>query len=58
MSVQWSRDDHPERIPDGYYAMVINPMIQGYEVSKCLVDGGNSLHIMIRGVPIFSASAM
>jgi hypothetical protein len=58
MSVQWSRDDHPERIPDGYYAMVINPMIQGYEFSKCLVDGGNSLHIMIRGVPIFSASTM
>jgi hypothetical protein len=46
MSVQWSRDDHPEHIPDGYYAMVVNPMIQGYEFSKCVMDGGNSLNIM------------
>jgi hypothetical protein len=44
--VQWSRDDHPEHIPDGYYAMVVNPLIQGYEFSKCLMDGGSSLNIM------------
>jgi hypothetical protein len=46
MPVQWSRDDHPEHIPDGYYAMVVNPLIQGYEFSKCLMDGGSSLNIM------------
>jgi hypothetical protein len=46
MPVQWSCDDHPEHIPDGYYAMVVNPLIQGYEFSKCLMDGGNSLNIM------------
>jgi hypothetical protein len=23
MPVQWSRDDHLEHIPDGYYAMVV-----------------------------------
>jgi hypothetical protein len=26
--------------------MVVNPLIQGYELSKCLMDGGNSLSIM------------
>jgi hypothetical protein len=44
--VHWSRDDHPEHIPDGYYAMVVCPVIQGYEFSKCLMDGGSSLNIM------------
>jgi hypothetical protein len=28
------------------YAMVVNPLIQGYEFSKCLMDGGSSLNIM------------
>jgi hypothetical protein len=46
MPVQWSRDDHPEHILDEYYAMVVNPLIQGYEFSKCLMDGGSSLNIM------------
>jgi hypothetical protein len=46
MPVQWSRDDHLEHIPDGYYTMVVNPLIQGYEFSKCLMDGGSSLNIM------------
>jgi hypothetical protein len=46
MPLQWSRDDHPEHIPDGYYAMVVNPLIQGYKFSKCLMDGGSSLNIM------------
>jgi hypothetical protein len=44
--VRWSRDDHPEHIPDGYYAMVACPVIHGYEFSKCLMDGGSSLNIM------------
>jgi hypothetical protein len=43
--VHWSRDDHPEHIPDGYYAMVVC-VIHGYEFSKCLMDGGSSLNIM------------
>jgi hypothetical protein len=44
--VHWSRDDHPKHIPDGYYAMVVCPMIQGYEFSKCPMDGGSSQNIM------------
>jgi hypothetical protein len=44
--VRWSRDDHPEHISDGYYAMVVCPVIHGYEFSKCLMDGGSSLNIM------------
>jgi hypothetical protein len=27
--------------------MVVNPLIQGYEFSKCLMDGGSSLNIMV-----------
>jgi hypothetical protein len=46
MPVQWSHEDHPEHIPDGYYAMVGNPLIQGYQFSKCLMYGGSSLNIM------------
>jgi hypothetical protein len=46
MPVQWSHEDHPEHIPDGYYTMVVNPLIQGYEFSKCLMDGGSNLNIM------------
>jgi hypothetical protein len=46
MSVQWSREDHLEHIPEGYYAMIVNPLIQGYEFSKCLMDVGSSLNIM------------
>jgi hypothetical protein len=34
MPVQWSRDDQPEHIPDGFYAMVVNTLIQGYEFSN------------------------
>jgi hypothetical protein len=49
--VQWSHDDHPEHIPDGYYAMVVNPLIQSYEFSKCLMDGGSSLNIMYVETP-------
>jgi hypothetical protein len=30
----------------GYYAMVVCPIIHGYEFSKCLMDGGSSLNIM------------
>jgi hypothetical protein len=33
-------------ILNGYYAMVVNPLIQGYEFSKCLMDGGSSMNIM------------
>jgi hypothetical protein len=44
--VHWSCNDHPEHIPDGYYAMVVCLVIHGYEFSKCLMDGGSSLNIM------------
>jgi hypothetical protein len=44
--MQWSRDDHLEHIPDGSYTIVVNPLIQGYEFSKCLMDGSSSLNIM------------
>ncbi|KAK1627829.1 hypothetical protein QYE76_002144 [Lolium multiflorum] len=41
---RWS--DHPAIIPKECYAMVVSPRINGYDFSKCLMDGGASLNIM------------
>ncbi|KAK1648151.1 hypothetical protein QYE76_065956 [Lolium multiflorum] len=51
--VRWSevpctfdREDHPAIVPKEYYALVVSPRINGYDFSKCLMDGGASLNIM------------
>jgi hypothetical protein len=45
--ITWSQADHPETIPEpGKYALVVNPLIDGYEFSKCLMDGGSSINIL------------
>ncbi|KAK1645655.1 hypothetical protein QYE76_063460 [Lolium multiflorum] len=51
--VKWSespctfdRTDHPTVIPKECYALVVSPRIDGYDFSKCLMDGGASLNIM------------
>jgi hypothetical protein len=44
--VQRNRDDHLEHIPEGYYAMMVNPLIQTNEFTKHLMDGGSSLNII------------
>ena len=51
--VKWSeipctfdRSDHPAFVPKECYAMVVSPRIDGYDFSKCLMDGGASLNIM------------
>ncbi|KAK1610135.1 hypothetical protein QYE76_033808 [Lolium multiflorum] len=33
-------------VPKEYYALVVSPRIDGYDFSKCLMDGGASLNIM------------
>ncbi|KAK1643984.1 hypothetical protein QYE76_061789 [Lolium multiflorum] len=45
--VKWSekactfdRSDHPAVIPKECYALVVSPRIDGYDFSKCLMDGG------------------
>ncbi|KAK1614073.1 hypothetical protein QYE76_019590 [Lolium multiflorum] len=38
--------DHPAVIPKECYALVVSPRIDGYDFSKCLMDGGASLNIM------------
>ncbi|KAK1691948.1 hypothetical protein QYE76_008645 [Lolium multiflorum] len=50
---QWSevpctfdREDHPAIVPKECYALVVSPRIDGYDFSKCLMDGGASLNIM------------
>ncbi|KAK1694518.1 hypothetical protein QYE76_011215 [Lolium multiflorum] len=47
--VKWSekactfdRSDHPAVIPKECYALVVSPRIDGYDFSKCLMDGGAS----------------
>ena len=44
--VTWDRKDHPDVVPKEHYALVVNPLIDGYEFTKCLMDGGSSLNIM------------
>ncbi|KAK1698861.1 hypothetical protein QYE76_015558 [Lolium multiflorum] len=51
--VKWSENpctfdgtDHPTVIPKGCYALVVSPRIDGFDFSKCLMDGGASLNIM------------
>ncbi|KAK1651433.1 hypothetical protein QYE76_069238 [Lolium multiflorum] len=51
--VKWSeipctfdRKDHPAIVPKECYALVVSPRIDGYDFSKCLMDGGASLNIM------------
>ncbi|KAK1645878.1 hypothetical protein QYE76_063683 [Lolium multiflorum] len=51
--VRWSefpctfdRKDHPVIVPKECYALVVSPRIDGYDFSKCLMDGGASLNIM------------
>ncbi|KAK1611959.1 hypothetical protein QYE76_035632 [Lolium multiflorum] len=51
--IRWSevpctfdREDHPAIVPKECYALVVSPRIDGYDFSKCLMDGGASLNIM------------
>src|SRR3954465_12058398 len=45
--ITWDRKDHPEHIPmENQYAMVINPLIDGNEFTKCMVYSGSSIDIM------------
>ena len=45
--ITWDRKDHPDLIPtENQYAMVINPLIDGVEFTKCMVDSGSSINIM------------
>ncbi|KAK1631039.1 hypothetical protein QYE76_005354 [Lolium multiflorum] len=51
--IRWSeipctfdRKDHPAIVPKECYALVVSPRIDGYDFSKCLMDGGASLNIM------------
>ncbi|KAK1641700.1 hypothetical protein QYE76_059505 [Lolium multiflorum] len=51
--VRWSEipctfdiEDHPVIVPKECYALVVSPRIDGYDFSKCLMDGGASLNIM------------
>src|SRR3954470_19757391 len=41
------RKDHPDLIPtENQYAMVINPLIDCNEFTKCMVDSGSSINII------------
>ena len=43
----WDRVDHPDSIPSiGNYALIVNPLVHGYELTKCLMDGGSSINIL------------
>ncbi|KAK1685343.1 hypothetical protein QYE76_046191 [Lolium multiflorum] len=45
-TVRATKEDHPVIVPKECYALVVSPRIDGYDFSKCLMDGGASLNIM------------
>ncbi|KAK1609413.1 hypothetical protein QYE76_033086 [Lolium multiflorum] len=45
-TVRATKEDHPAVVPKECYALVVSPRIDGYDFSKCLMDGGASLNIM------------
>jgi hypothetical protein len=46
-AITFSRDDHPNRIPNpGQYPLVVDPIIGNARFSKVLMDGGSSLNIL------------
>ncbi|KAK1694648.1 hypothetical protein QYE76_011345 [Lolium multiflorum] len=42
----FDRADHPTIIPKECYALVVSPRIDGYDFSKCLMDGRANLNIL------------
>ena len=45
----WDRTDHPLELPNiGNYALIVNPLVHHYELTKCLMDGGSSINIMYK----------
>jgi hypothetical protein len=46
-AITFSREDHPNRIPDpGQYPQVVGPIIGNTHIPKVLMDGGSSLNIL------------
>src|SRR3954464_12662445 len=47
VTITFDRSDHPRKTHcRGKYPMFVNPLIDGYEFSKTLMDGGSSINIL------------
>ena len=47
VTITFDRSDHPRKTHRwGKYPLVVNPLIDGYEFSKTLIDGGRSINIL------------
>ena len=45
--ITWDREDNPDRVPHpGKYALVVDPIVDNFRLTKVLIDGGSSLNIM------------
>jgi hypothetical protein len=45
--ITWDRDDHPDHVPHpGKYALVVDPIVDNFRLTKVLMDGGSSLNII------------
>ena len=46
-AVTWDRDDHPDHVPHpNKYALVVDPIVDNFILTKVLMDGGSNLNIM------------
>ena len=40
-------EDHPEHVPHpGKYALIVDPIVDNFRLTKVLMDGGSSLNIL------------
>ena len=45
--ITWYREDHLEHVPHpGKYALVVDPIVDNFRLTKVLMDGGSSLNIL------------
>ena len=45
--ITWDREDHLEHVPHpGKYALVVDPIVDNFRLTKELMDGGSSLNIL------------
>jgi hypothetical protein len=46
-AITWDRSDHPDHVPHpGKYALVVDPIVDNFRLTKVLMDGGSSLNIL------------
>ena len=47
VDITWTRADHPKHVPcPGHFALVVDPQVGRYRLSKVLMDGGSGINLI------------